>query len=721
MKKLLSGMFAAIAAVSSFAAQPLCYWDQDFSGPQTGGLMQNCTLNLNGRTLSDDKTFVSFNGESERSGVIIRLAESVDKTVGVTVLVAFSDYVKSADEHTVLGSSSGYVAAGVRQSDDLALPQWYTDDDLTRTSYNSTHFFKPDSAKTNFFAFTHCPQSPGTRGIRFLAYEFSAGSDEGQWVDYYAGSGLTGGGVGNVQQVYVGGYQNDNKYSYMKSPTMKVHGIAVFSGELTADDLATWQFPSMRTGGNVDLSWDDDESGAWTATKFGSVDYEKEDYHNVNFPESPSGNPDPVTVTLDGARSVLALRGSAQTRDFTLTGGSVAAKKLVKDGAGRLTVDSPLTVSDQMALNAGELVLPVGYDVENLKALDFSIASDATLGLRSSFISNTNETFALFSAGKLDLGAGSTLELVRLNGMADITTGTAPSITGTGRIHLVADQTEENEVYNILFNCPFVSFNGTVDVEIEGISGKRTRVNLSNSWSTDSYPVLSVNSKTPARAMLVPATRNFGLSALEGNVEVSTAVGGEHKIALALVRDCAFSGGFSSGSYSLILTVSSAEPDKTFTYAGTQTGNSAKLVLTNGATMVLTETAKWTGSVTVNSNATLEIRRAAGALNSAKPLTVDGTLKLACATGVAEANGSEIVFGEDAQLVVTLPDGFFEQKANRNVEFPIVTATTSLTLPTGFKPVIPAGSEVVQVTNEGGDLVGLKIRRKKPGLMLLIW
>ena len=47
-------------------------------------------------------------------------------------------------------------------------------------------------------------------------------------------------------------------------------------------------------------------------------------------------------------------------------------------------------------------------------------------------------------------------------------------------------------------------------------------------------------------------------------------------------------------------------------------------------------------------------------------------------------------------------------------------ATTSLTLPTGFKPVIPAGSEVVQVTNEGGDLVGLKIRRKRPGLILIL-
>ena len=124
MKKLIIGFLAACAAaVSSFAAQPLCYWDQDFSGQQTGGLMPNCTLDLNGRTLSDDKTFISFNGESVRKGVIVRLAEAADKTVGVTVLVAFSDYSKNTDAHTVLGSSFGYVAAGVRLSDDLAVPQ----------------------------------------------------------------------------------------------------------------------------------------------------------------------------------------------------------------------------------------------------------------------------------------------------------------------------------------------------------------------------------------------------------------------------------------------------------------------------------------------------------------------------------------------------------------------------------------------------------------------
>lgn len=725
MKKLIIGFLAACAAaVSSFAAQPLCYWDQDFSGQQTGGLMPNCTLDLNGRTLSDDKTFISFNGESVRKGVIVRLAEAADKTVGVTVLVAFSDYSKNTDAHTVLGSSFGYVAAGVRLSDDLAVPQWYGDGSLERTSYNRTHFFKPDSTKINFFAFTHCPQA-GTKGIRFLTYEFADGSDEGQWVKYYDGTKLTSGNIENVEYVCVGGYASDSGNAYMKSPdAMTIRGIAVFSGELTADDLATWQFPSMRTGGNVDLEWTDDESGAWTATKFGTLDYEGEDHHNVDFSESPSGCHDPVTVTLDGARSVLDLRSSAQTRDFTLTGGSVGAKRLMKSGIGRLTIDSPLTISDQMALNAGTLILPTGYDVESLKALDFSLAAGATLGLRSSFISNTNETFSLFSTGTLDLDEGSTLELVRLNGMEDLATGNAVSVSGSGRIHIVADQTEGNDNNNVTFRMPMVSFNGKIECDLEGDSSHRTRIymNVNNgSWSADSYPALTINSKNPAKAMFVTGTTEFGLSSIEGNVQMNGCIESAHRIALALARDCTYSGAFvSSGSYPLTLTVSSAEPNKTFTYAGAESG-AATLVLTNGAAMVLTDTAKWTGSVAVSSNATLEIRRAAGALSTGYPLTVNGTLKLACETGVAAANGSEIVFGEDAQLVVTAPEGFFEQKENRKVEFPIVTATTSLTLPEGFKPVIPEGAELVQVTNDGGDLVGLSIRRKKQGLILLIW
>ena len=220
--------------------------------------------------------------------------------------------------------------------------------------------------------------------------------------------------------------------------------------------------------------------------------------------------------------------------------------------------------------------------------------------------------------------------------------------------------------------------------------------------------------------MFVTGRREFGLSSLEGNVQMDGRIGGPHKIALALARDCAYSGALvSGGNYPLTLTVSSAEPNKTFTYAGVESG-AATLVLTNGATMVLTDTAKWTGSVAVSSNATLEIRRAAGALNSESPLTVDGTLKLACETGVAAANGSEIVFGEDAQLVVTASEGFFERRENRKVEFPIVTATTLLTLPEGFKPVFPEGAELVRVTNDDGDLVGLSIRRRKQGLMLIL-
>ena len=82
--------------------------------------------------------------------------------------------------------------------------------------------------------------------------------------------------------------------------------------------------------------------------------------------------------------------------------------------------------------------------------------------------------------------------------------------------------------------------------------------------------------------------------------------------------------------------------------------------------------------------------------------------------------GDTITFGADSKLTVTIPDGFLEQKENRKVEFPIVTATTSLTLPAGFKPVIPEGAELVRVTNDGGDLVGLSIRHKKQGLMLLL-
>lgn len=721
MRKLIIGFLVTfVASVSSFAAQPLCYWDQDFSGPQTGGLMPDCTLDLNGRKLSADGKSVTFGGESVRKGIKVTLAEAADKTVGVTVLVAFSGYSKSADAHTVLGSSFGYVAAGVRLSDDLAVPQWYSDGSLERTTYNNTHFFRPDSAKTNFFAFTHCPQA-GTKGIRFLAYEFADGSDEGQWVKYYDGTKLTGGTIGDITYVCVGGYANDNGNAYMKSPdSMTIRGIAVFSGELEADDLTTWQFPSMRKGGNVYLEWTDDESGAWTATKFGSVDYEGEDHHNVDFSESLSGSHDPVTVALDGVRSVLDLRSSAQTRDFTLTGGSVGAKRLLKSGIGRLTVDSPLTVSDQMALNAGTLILPTGYDVESLKALEFSLAAGATLGIRSSFVSNTNGTFALFSTGTLDLDDNSTLELVRLDGMGDLATGKALSVSGTGRICLIVDQTEENNLNNIEFNMPLSSFNGKVDCVLEGDNSHLSRVNFNSAqWSADSFPALSISSGNPSKAMFVTGRREFGLSSLEGNVQMNGSIGGPHKIALALARDCTYSGALvSGGNYPLTLTVSSAEPNKTFTYAGVESG-AATLVLTNGATMVLTDTAKWTGSVAVSSNATLEIRRAAGALNSERPLTVDGTLKLACETGVAAANGSEIVFGEDAQLVVTASEGFFERRENRKVEFPIVTATTLLTLPEGFKPVFPEGAELVRVTNDDGDLVGLSIRRRD-GLMLIL-
>ena len=43
-----------------------------------------------------------------------------------------------------------------------------------------------------------------------------------------------------------------------------------------------------------------------------------------------------------------------------------------------------------------------------------------------------------------------------------------------------------------------------------------------------------------------------------------------------------------------------------------------------------------------------------------------------------------------------------------------------LTLPEGFKPVFPEGTELVRVTNDDGDLVGLSIRRRKHGLMLIL-
>ncbi|MFT7489162.1 MAG: fibronectin-binding autotransporter adhesin [Candidatus Promineifilaceae bacterium] len=196
--------------------------------------------------------------------------------------------------------------------------------------------------------------------------------------------------------------------------------------------------------------WDIDTTANWSDPGDAVLTYA--DGEAVRFDDSASGGSD-IQVTVDVNVSPLRISVDNDTKDYTLTGsGSIgaAATALIKQGAGRLTIETPTTYGGGTTLSGGTLALAgVGrlsdtgaLSVHNGSTFDIGTVSDTigrltlthghitgTLGTLISpqyTISNTGGVSSvsaiLAGASSLDKSGAGTLILSRTNSYSGATT-----------------------------------------------------------------------------------------------------------------------------------------------------------------------------------------------------------------------------------------------------------------------------------------------------------
>ncbi len=437
------------------------------------------------------------------------------------------------------------------------------------------------------------------------------------------------------------------------------------------------------------------ESGVWTDTGFdgGDDNYLNDGSQKVIFPDDDDSSTTPLEVTVDGEKNVDTLGFTADNRAVTIEGDAIAAGTVTKSGKGLATVKSALTISTEVIVIDGILLLNPTDE-----AIDTSGMDDGTLVVYVAAGTTNTISVAITAAKLIKLGPG-TLALSNANNISggtsleegQIISSIEPAnpvaiaegatftlrdcvwengdrFTGGGSAILELDDTS-TAPNKITHTATLSMFDGVVRLKsVNTTYGYYYQCNLNPTGNPNFHPSVCPGLEVAGYVHL--GNRYYkGTSAspggklkvrdLSGNGTISSEwTSGDYKyeVESKQTKDTEFSGVFrSSDSRAVSLSVIGAGSSQInaliLSGANVCTGNS-KLDISSYGKVIFSESGSWAnGAVTVNDSGWLEVRNPA-AMTSATltlndgatvviPLVEEAVVTLAAAT--INASGSVYV------------------------------------------------------------------------------
>ncbi len=572
--------------IVSWAAEPVVVWDGASSDYNFTELTrEGYTLsNIGGddmNTVADDGSYLQIGSQNAKKAIVLSKEDGTD--IGYcTVIIKFSDMPADGGANRALltftkGTSNSFI--GVAQERNLTRTSSFIwDNDIWNNSANVR--------TANVF-----DENEHTAA---LAYEYSHGS--AFYIDGIsrgAAGGLKSYGY-SIPSVTIGGVHYDNSGKFYSLPGMKVKAVALFSGWLTADEVANYVFPSAagslytasvtENTAWADIAWDrtlpEDVSEATLQLAIGEG-------ATVTAPASLTVG----SLSVTGAGTLTFAEG-----DNTLSGNVVASAKVTVPAGASLTTNGDIGLSNGGNTLAGTFDVATG--TVNLTTAEKGISGTLTIREGAKLVSHTGD--AINYSGDSTINVYGTLDLgthrwsIRTVDHCVFNLFPGASVTGAGDGYGILDLFDTTSKFNVY----------------KGESG---------GTATISGPVRFRNSNTP-----IWIAEDTTLKLAGGLLDNYSWTSG---------------GGFSNNGAGTL------EISGSVTIAGNSTINDGKVVLNNTTSSDGT-------AITVNSGKTLEvIATAANKVVPVKASIADGATFTF--TGSGKASGSLTFAAAPASTVQT--------------------------------------------------------------------
>ncbi|MBR4523226.1 MAG: hypothetical protein IKO64_03200, partial [Kiritimatiellae bacterium] len=381
----LAALFVAIGlAGSAWAATPVAVWDGASSDYNFTQLTRNgYTLgNIGGdymNTVADGGSYLQIGSQNAKKAIVLSKEDGTN--IGYcTVIIKFSDMPADGGSNRALitfpnGDNNSFI--GVAQ-----------EKNLTRTSsfiWNNDIWNNNANVRTaNVF-----DENEHTAA---LAYEYDHGS--AFYIDGVArgtAAALKSNGY-SIPSVTIGGVHYDSSTKFYSLPGMKVKAVALFSGWVSADDVANYVFPS-------------DAASVYTATATEDAAWADLTW-NKTLPEDLSEAT--IQLTIESGVTVTA--------PATLT-----VKNLTVTGAGTLTfAEGENTLSANAGAIGAKVALASGVTLKTSGTLSLGSGSNAfASGSVFEVVSGITYINAAECglSGNIIIDAGATLENMRTDSL----------------------------------------------------------------------------------------------------------------------------------------------------------------------------------------------------------------------------------------------------------------------------------------------------------------
>lgn len=228
--------FAALMLCGgAWAATPVVVWDGDFgtTSKEAGG--DTYTLTMNDNTVAEDGSSITI-ADTNRKGVYLDWTETQTDN---TILIRYSNLTLAADATYPIGLV-GFSREGQVNTDGLVITG---NNGEAKAYWNGNYFYSRKSGVN-----TEVDGSETKLSLRYngTVGTYARSNQSGSWATLYAHDGVKGQNTYSLNGAVIGGTRaaTIGANVFQVATGMKILGIALFKGEVTDDEIASYEFPS---------------------------------------------------------------------------------------------------------------------------------------------------------------------------------------------------------------------------------------------------------------------------------------------------------------------------------------------------------------------------------------------------------------------------------------------------------------------------------------------